>query len=153
MVDNSLYIKKLVKLLIVFIVIIALIGAAFVAANDLLNPKEKIEKTTADHSVKTGSDTNVHNPSKIDADSIQKDLAYNGDLKIDKSETIGEWSIIVVSPKNQSTDPALLIYKKTGDSYKRVVGPGTSFTKEYLQFIEIPDEVIMNNIVKGYVSG
>lgn len=153
MVDNNFYLRRVIKIFMIFISVIVVISLIFVGINNITNPKKETKKPIADNSIKNNETTeNNHQLDKISEDNIKKDLANKSDLEIDNREDINEWSIIVVSPKDKNLEPALLIYKKTGDSYKRIIGPGTSFTKEYMQFVGIPENIIYNDKVKVYVS-
>lgn len=153
MVDNNFYLRRVIKIFMIFISVIVVISLIFVGINNITNPKKETKKPIADNSIKNNETTeNNHQLDKISEDNIKKDLANKSDLKIDNREDINEWSIIVVSPKDKNLEPALLIYKKTGDSYKRIIGPGTSFTKEYMKFVGIPENIIYNDKVKGYVG-
>lgn len=152
MLDNNFYIKKTIKIFLIFATVVAVISLGFMIVNNIVNPKQQVEQPKIDNSIKAENKSTDHRHSKIDEKSIKNDLTYQEDLKINSIEEVNKWNIVTVSPKNKELEPALLIYKKTGDLYERVVGPGTSFTKEYLRFVGVPDEIMSNNTVKGYLS-
>ena len=118
----------------------------------MITPKKQAEKPTVDNTIKKDTTDNNPQTDKIDENSIKKHLAGQNELTINSLENFNEWVVVTVSPKNSNLEPALLIYKKTGNLYKKVIGPGTSFSKENLQFIGIPDNVINSDKVKNYVN-
>lgn len=91
---------------------------------------------------------------KIEEYDIQQSLGVTFDVAITKRATVDDWLIIVIEPKNQETDPGLLIYKKTGDgdSAKLIIGPGTFFSRQQMLHREIPERVINNSIIQPFVG-
>lgn len=152
MIDNNFYIKRAAKIIVLFILVVVMISSVFIVVGNVINPKKQIEKPTVDNTIKKDTTDNNPQTDKIDENSIKKHLAGQNELTINSLENFNEWVIVTVSPKNSNLEPALLIYKKTGNLYKKVIGPGTSFSKENLQFIGIPDNVINSDKVKNYVN-
>lgn len=73
---------------------------------------------------------------------IEKTLGKDykiSDLKFYNNNT---WAIAVIQPITFETDPALIIYKKEGKSWRIFLGPGTSFEDTDPQLLnQLPQEV------------
>ena len=86
-------------------------------------------------------------------DNIKDDLSSSQNINISQQEHIDKWVIIIVEPTDHSTDPALLIYHHINDTYKRVLGPGTLFTRQNFTDQKIPNSVIDKSlIIKKFLS-
>ena len=86
-------------------------------------------------------------------DNIKDDLSSSQNINISQQEHIDKWVIIIVEPTDHSTDPALLIYHHINDTYKRVLGPGTLFTRQNFTDQKIPNNVINKSlIIKKFLS-
>lgn len=86
-------------------------------------------------------------------DNIKDDLSSSQNINISQQEYIDKWVIIIVEPTDHSTDPALLVYHHVNNTYKRVLGPGTLFTRQNFTDQKIPNNVINKSlIIKKFLS-
>ena len=159
--DNSNYtVKSLKPAIIIFIVSVIIISIIYTIMSIVVsnNKQQDILK-------RRSSDTNISsqpNNSRLTGkihkgnltiDNIKDDLSSSQNINISQQEHIDKWVIIIVEPTDHSTDPALLIYHHINDTYKRVLGPGTLFTRQNFTDQKIPNNVINKSlIIKKFLS-
>lgn len=159
--DNNNYtIKSLKPAIIIFIISVVIISIIYIIMNTVIsnNKQQDILK-------RRSSDTNISsqpNNSRLTGkihkgnltiDNIKDDLSSSQNINISQQEHIDKWVIIIVEPTDHSTDPALLIYHHINDTYKRVLGPGTLFTRQNFTDQKIPNNVINKSlIIKKFLS-
>lgn len=159
--DNSNYtIKSLKPAIIIFIVSVIIISIIYTIMSIVIsnNKQQDILK-------RRSSDTNISsqpNNSRLTGkihkgnltiDNIKDDLSSSQNINISQQEYIDKWVIIIVEPTDHSTDPALLVYHHVNNTYKRVLGPGTLFTRQNFTDQKIPNNVINKSlIIKKFLS-
>lgn len=159
--DNSNYtIKSLKPAIIIFIVSVIIISIIYTIMSIVVsnNKQQDILK-------RRSSDTNISsqpNNSRLTGkihkgnltiDNIKDDLSSSQNINIIQQEHIDKWVIIIVEPTDHSTDPALLIYYHINNTYNRVLGPGTLFTRRNFTDQKIPNNVINKSlIIKKFLS-
>lgn len=74
-----------------------------------LKTGESDKKQDGDEAVKSEEPT-IQN---INNESVKQDLSNNFDLNIDERYSIDDWVIIKIAPVGVTTDPAIVIYKKS----------------------------------------
>lgn len=158
--NNNYLIKSLKPAIIIFIISVVIISIIYIIMNTVIsnNKQQDILK-------RRSSDTNISsqpNNSRLTGkihkgnltiDNIKDDLSSSQNINISQQEHIDKWVIIIVEPTDHSTDPALLIYHHINDTYKRVLGPGTLFTRQNFTDQKIPNSVIDKSlIIKKFLS-
>ena len=158
--NNNYLIKSLKPAIIIFIISVVIISIIYIIMNTVIsnNKQQDILK-------RRSSDTNISsqpNNSRLTGkihkgnltiDNIKDDLSSSQNTNISQQEHIDKWVIIIVEPTDHSTDPALLIYHHINDTYKRVLGPGTLFTRQNFTDQKIPNNVINKSlIIKKFLS-
>ena len=54
MLDNNFYIKKTIKIFLIFATVVAVISLGFMIVNNIVNPKQQVEQPKIDNSIKSG---------------------------------------------------------------------------------------------------
>ena len=159
--DNNDYIAKSLKpIFIIFIISVIIISIIYIIMNTVIsNNKQQDTLKRRSGTVNTGQpvDPRVANNNKthqgsLTVDDIKDDLLSNQDISISQQESIDNWIIMIVESVDNATDPALLVYNHTNNTYKRILGPGTLFTKQNFTDQKIPNSVInKSSIIKRFL--
>lgn len=161
--DNNNYtIKSLKPAIIIFIISVIIISIIYTIMSIVISNNRQQDFLKRKNSATNTNQPNPSNPKpttgrthkgNLTIDNIKDDLSSSQNINISQQEYIDKWVIIIVEPTDHSTDPALLIYHHVNDTYKRVLGPGTLFTRQNFTDQKIPNNVIDKSlIIKKFLS-
>lgn len=157
--NNNYLTKSLKPAIIIFIISVIIISVIYIIMNTVIsNNKQQDTLKRRSSATRTNQPNSPNSTSKthkgsLTANDIKDDLLSNQDIYISQRENIDKWTIIVIKSVNNSTDPALLVYYHIDNTYKRILGPGTLFTRQNLTNQNIPDKVIDKSLViKKFLS-
>ncbi len=158
--NNNYLIKSLKPAIIIFIISVVIISIIYIIMNTVIsNNKQQdiLKRRSGDTNISSQPNnsrlTGKIHKGNLTIDNIKDDLSSSQNINISQQEHIDKWVIIIVEPTDHSTDPALLIYHHINDTYKRVLGPGTLFTRQNFTDQKIPNNVINKSlIIKKFLS-
>ena len=161
--DNNNYtIKSLKPAIIIFIVSVIIISIIYTIMSIVISNNRQQDFLKRKNSATNTSQSNPSNPKpttgkthkgNLTIDNIKDDLSSSQNINISQQEYIDKWVIIIVEPTDHSTDPALLVYHHVNNTYKRVLGPGTLFTRQNFTDQKIPNSVVDKSlIIKKFLS-